>query len=445
MRHRIPLAPEFGALGHTEAVLFINHHHTELLKLHIAFEQCMRADKNLYLPVTEAFEDFGAGPFGGGTGKQTHFDRQITEQVADAFKMLECQDFGGCHQGRLSAVICGQQHGHQRYDGFPAAHIALEQAVHLFTTQYILPDFADYLFLRFSKLEWQAVMIEAIEQIPDFFERMSAKGSLLESAHTVDAQLQQEEFFELEAVAGRFEQLHVVWKVYLSKGQGGRHKLLPLGDIGRNKLRNLKRRMIHHFLEHARQGAVIDFTTAHGFSHRVHRREGEFGPRFFLSFLFYFRVTDAPLPAEALGFAVDRIDRSGCQVTRNPLRALEPHQFHFAAAVVQRGHQALRTTIAQIARYAEGSFQLHHGLAFAQFGDAVETRTVFITKREMPQELANGKDFEFFGQQRSFVGCDAGNTCKRFCQEIVVQAGRSYHKPAMRLLVFTLFTMHFQG
>ena len=67
------------------------------------------------------------------------------------------KDFGGCHHGYLCACFDGGQRRERGHDGFAAAHIPLQQAVHRVRLRQILADFGQHAILSSGKGEGQAL------------------------------------------------------------------------------------------------------------------------------------------------------------------------------------------------------------------------------------------------------------------------------------------------
>ena len=72
-------------------------------------------------------------------------------------EMLFGQNFGGCHHGHLCAGFHGGECGQRGDDGFAAADIALQQAVHGKGLRHVLPDFGQGFFLGAGEGEGQCV------------------------------------------------------------------------------------------------------------------------------------------------------------------------------------------------------------------------------------------------------------------------------------------------
>ena len=71
--------------------------------------------------------------------------------------MLFGKDFGRRHHGRLRAGFDGGQRGQGGDDGFAAADIALQQAVHGMGLRHIMADFGNNFFLGIGQSKRQGV------------------------------------------------------------------------------------------------------------------------------------------------------------------------------------------------------------------------------------------------------------------------------------------------
>jgi hypothetical protein len=75
------------------------------------------------------------------------------ENSARGEEMLHGENFGGGHERDLKTVFDDDGGGFQGHDGFSAAHVALEQAVHGRGALEIGDDFGQHALLRFGGLE----------------------------------------------------------------------------------------------------------------------------------------------------------------------------------------------------------------------------------------------------------------------------------------------------
>src|SRR6266849_6403161 len=90
----------------------------------------MRADDELRRAGGDAFES--GGFFGGFQAADEQFDAiaAALEDAARGKKMLDGKNFRGRHQSGLATVFDGNDRGLQGDDGFAAADVALEEAIH---------------------------------------------------------------------------------------------------------------------------------------------------------------------------------------------------------------------------------------------------------------------------------------------------------------------------
>ena len=103
----------------------------------------MRSSAAVFLGVFHAADeqfDFVAGFF---------------EDASRGKKMLHRKNFRGSHQRGLAIIFDGDHRGLQRDNGFSAAHIALQQAVHGHGLFQVGGNFREDTFLRGSRLEWK--------------------------------------------------------------------------------------------------------------------------------------------------------------------------------------------------------------------------------------------------------------------------------------------------
>src|SRR5690554_7207111 len=70
------LTPKPRPLLHPKAVLFVDHHQTQMAENHRVFNQGMRTDQNLYAARTQGCIDFRALLLAGRTSQQSYIDPQ---------------------------------------------------------------------------------------------------------------------------------------------------------------------------------------------------------------------------------------------------------------------------------------------------------------------------------------------------------------------------------
>ncbi len=83
--------------------------------------------------------------------------------------MLGGEDFGGCHEAGLTAIVQCQEHAHECYEGLAAADVALDEPVHLVAGTHILSYFFNYTLLGSSEGE-RELGIESVEAVAHMVE-----------------------------------------------------------------------------------------------------------------------------------------------------------------------------------------------------------------------------------------------------------------------------------
>ena len=202
MRRCEVLFPQLGTLCHTEAVLLVYDHESEVAEKHIVLYHGMSAYEYLHLSRLQALHH-GLAPLSlYHACEQFHAHRHVAQHLAEGCEVLFGKDFGRCHDARLITVVQGNEHGHQCHHGLARAHIALHQTVHLPSRLHVGMHLAYHALLRFGQLEWQVVGIEGVEVVSHSGEDVSAYGPLAQTRIAEHRQLHVEEFFKLQPVVG---------------------------------------------------------------------------------------------------------------------------------------------------------------------------------------------------------------------------------------------------
>ena len=143
VRGDVCLGPEPGALGHAEAVLLVDDDQSEAMEDHLGFQYGMGANEEVNRPLCEARKNGLPIRSLDRPGQQLHAHRQITQHLPKAGEMLLSEDFRGRHDAGLTPVVDGEQGRQQGHHRLSAAHVALQQAVHVGSVARVLPDFTD--------------------------------------------------------------------------------------------------------------------------------------------------------------------------------------------------------------------------------------------------------------------------------------------------------------
>ncbi len=194
------LRPEAGPLLHAEAVLLVDHHEAQVAELHLVLDQGVGADQQLYFARGDPLQRRPALLRLRRAGQDGHPDRQSVEHAGDGGEVLAGQNLRGCHHAGLEAVVDGQQHRHQRHHRLAAAHVALQQPVHLAARHGVAPDLADHPFLGAREGEGDLLVVEIREDGAHLRKEESVVSGYPFRPARLDAQLHAQQLVELQAV-----------------------------------------------------------------------------------------------------------------------------------------------------------------------------------------------------------------------------------------------------
>ena len=90
--------------------------------------------------------------------------------------MLGGEYLGGGHQACLCAVVEGDEHAQQCDKGFAAAHVALQQSVHLLSGAHVGANLLYDALLCPCQLKWHLLRVESVEILS--YSRKSESGEL---------------------------------------------------------------------------------------------------------------------------------------------------------------------------------------------------------------------------------------------------------------------------
>jgi hypothetical protein len=214
-----------GALLDAEAVLFVGDGEAEVLELDPVFEQGVGADDEVQVsPDGELFEHGLAGLSFHISRQETHPDAEAFEVFGNGLVVLLGQDLCGRHEGGLVAVVEGDEHAQHGHHGLAAAHVALQQAVHLNAQAEVAAYLFDDPFLRIGELEGNFFLVIAVEELSDLLEDVAFRRGVAAVFELEEAQLEQKELFEFEALAGGLEFFLVFRKMDGADGRGARRE-----------------------------------------------------------------------------------------------------------------------------------------------------------------------------------------------------------------------------
>ena len=117
-------------VAHAEALLLVNDHQAQVMGVHIARQQAMRAYQHIHAAVGEALERRSL--LLRRTEAAEHLDghAERLEAVLEVREMLLSQDGGRAQHHNLLLILRSGEGGAQRHLGFPEADVAAHQAIH---------------------------------------------------------------------------------------------------------------------------------------------------------------------------------------------------------------------------------------------------------------------------------------------------------------------------
>ena len=134
--------------------------------------------------------------------------------------MLGGKYFGGSHDASLKTVVDGYEHSHERHQGFPASHIALQQPVHLMTRSHIGTNFPDHFFLCAGEFKGQVIVVECIEIMTDTRKNKSFEMLLAPLGLMKYVELNVKKFFEFQALTGTAKPFRIFGEMDIGDGFG---------------------------------------------------------------------------------------------------------------------------------------------------------------------------------------------------------------------------------
>jgi len=232
---------ETFALEDAEAVLFVDGDETESRELDLVFDEGVRADDKLGFAGANAFE--GGGFFGvlEAADEEFNFVAAGGEDAPGGKIMLHGENFRGRHERGLRGVFDSDDGGLQGDDGFAAADVALQEAVH----RSGLFEVGNNFFQDFELSRGRFERENSFHGFADFFfADAEGDGVFFASGFAIEgeAELIQEKFFEDEALLRRrakrvefFEGFLRIGKVNVDEGIAARGKAETLAEsFGKN-------------------------------------------------------------------------------------------------------------------------------------------------------------------------------------------------------------------
>ena len=220
------LRGKFGPLADAEFVLFVDDDQGGPADGVGCEEEGMGAYDN-------AWSGFGR-LFFARRGAENDRDTKRVKKLAQVFVMLMGQHLGRCHEGSGVSGRDGAEHGGGGDDGFAAADIAVEEAVHGMSGGEVVEDLREDLLLRGGEIEGQC--FEKLREHRTLPRNGRGRAGGLPGALAGEHALHFEEFFAGEVRAGGFEGFPCFREVDGAKGVRG-------GEVIRRRGRRRYRRI----------------------------------------------------------------------------------------------------------------------------------------------------------------------------------------------------------
>ena len=410
------LRPKPGPLVHPEAVLLVHDGESEGLEYHRVLDEGMGPHDEADAAVLQPRMDLPPGRRSGGPGQEGGLHAGGCQVLGDIVEVLERKYFCRSHQAGLITVGHGDQGREYGDHRLAAAHIALQEPVHLVAALQVFPDFLDDALLRPGQVVGER-LVAAVERIAHPGHGQ-AHGAPAADVFLLDqGKLQEEEFLELEAVGGLREGVLVRRKMDLPQGETQRHQPLFLQDIvrqrilqrGQDQLQGRRHQAQHHL---SRDSARLEL-----FRGRVDAGEdpglGRFG-RVELG------MDHVDPPVERLGLSEKEEGLAGKEPRVHPFDALEEDDFHLAGIVADDDGQAVGEVVLDLLRgdlrpvfrkepdLQDRADDLDVRLVGMDVRDLLDRAPVDVPERVQMQEVAHGGDVQFGLQERGPLGPHPG-------------------------------------
>ena len=224
----LPLIRKKLPLSDSETVLLVCNHQRQLTVNHLFLDERMGSYDDIGIPILNPGINFPLFLCCLGTCEQNRTYAQIIlpTHLKQCFIMLSGQNLRRRHETALPAVCGTHQQSQECQNGFSAAHIPLDKAVHgIFFLQirfYLRPD----TLLCACKPVRQAVQQSV--RIRHLFQKLLHLPDLVLFLNLAQRKKKQEKFIEGEPSAGGNQILRVLRKMYFFQGlpQGNQLKFI---------------------------------------------------------------------------------------------------------------------------------------------------------------------------------------------------------------------------
>ena len=361
----------------------------------------MGPDQNMHVAGKQVFGQRRPLAFPGRSGQQLHPHAESVEHPQQRGMMLRREDLGRRHQAGLKTVVACQKHTHQRDERFAAAHVALQQPVHLVAGDGILPDFADYPLLRSGQRERQFFVVKTVKKATDRRKQKPVVTGFPTALLTEYIQLDAEQFFELQPVFGRPQRLLRSRKMDVVQRVAQRHQPVTAHHVPGQRLAqmslDLRPQIAHQRIDRLRaQLPVVQL-----FGRTVHSLHFGMETVRLFEHGFHLGMHEVQRAVEKSGPSENNVFAPRFEPFFDPVDPFEPHQFGRTATVGNDGDKTL---------LRPGTYMLETGDACPELdisqrivgdlADAPDAAAVDITERKVVEQVAERADTELLLQQQ---------------------------------------------
>ena len=322
--------------------------------------------------------------------------------------MLFGQNLGGSHDDGLIAVVDGDERTEQGHERLARADVALEQAVHLPARAHVGPNLFNDPLLCAGQFEGQVVVVECVEELAYPAEDKAAYLLAPVAGIAQEAELDVEEFVELESCLGSPECFGRSGEVNATDGLVVGHEVVGVdnalgqglgqgfGDEFEEVPHHLGNgRRVEESLLHAvggvvvgPKGAAIRQTSISKFTDRKAALFGGRGAHGWLDV----GVVDLQATVKDCGLAKDDVWGAHLIGVSYELQALEPHEFDESAAVGEARDDATARALAHFLHVDYLARELDVGHVAVDFSNAVGLAAVDVAVGVVTEHVAHGLD-----------------------------------------------------
>ena len=255
-------------LEHAESMLFVDDGEPQTVEADLPLDDRMSTHDDVDFTAPDAIEHRLPLLLALLSGQEADLQAHGLHRPPDAQEMLEGEDLGRSHEGRLHAVVRGQGHGELCHEGLARPDVPLQEAVHLATAPQVVIDLTDGLLLGSGHLEGQPRM-QARGHRARVIETHGGRASSLVAPPEREEELMEKELVPLHPVAGPIELFGRVGEMDLAIGLSDRHEAVGFEQLRGEMLLEGWRQIPERPVYDRPQGTGIDSSLLHRLARRV--------------------------------------------------------------------------------------------------------------------------------------------------------------------------------